>query len=392
MGGCLSRESGPGAGPGAAGASPLRLVRSLQDVQSLGAMPVVILEPWEHVGHNVHGEEVRASHNVAHVVATGLGLSCACVPLWELACPMPAEDLARALEGRALVLEGGAPDVYDPSTYTHPACPRSYLFDLYKLLLRRRAKMGPCVFICLSHQMAAACLVELVKDAVRELALMEGQGATLAEEIAAVGREVRVMKKDGVVAVGFQEEKFATARNEMVEAALLQLHAFDRPAQRSGPGADEFAACVEAHGISAGKRDGKIETMMKEESDGLFIAMFHGVEVNVEGVLFANWALGKLKGACGILPWLGELPSAVEIVASTRRKDTNAVVTDVASMRIDYENDGTDTQSFYTCQFHPELCGELRDARVLAPKPYGVEDGSRLLAGVLNSASPLPMK
>jgi len=307
---------------------------------------------------------------------------------------MPPEDLARALEGRALVLEGGGANVYDPTTYTHPTCPRSYLFDLYKLLLRRRSRFGPGVFICLSHQMAAACLIELVKDAVKELRAMTGQGAVLAEEIAAFGRQLRVMKAGKVVAVGFEEEKFATAPNEVCEAELLQLHAFEPPAQRTGPGADEFAKCLEAHTIMAHKHDGKIEKMIDEESDGLHIAMFHSIEVNVESILFANWAFGKLKSARSILPWLDELPSAVEIVASTRRRDTHEVVTDVASFRIDYDRAGVGgaNRSFYTCQFHPELCGELRDARALTPKPYGVEDGSRLLARLLGAAGPLDVQ
>eukprot|EP00928_Gymnodinium_smaydae_P098024 TRINITY_DN9016_c0_g2_i1.p1 TRINITY_DN9016_c0_g2~~TRINITY_DN9016_c0_g2_i1.p1 ORF type:complete len:497 (+),score=73.60 TRINITY_DN9016_c0_g2_i1:91-1491(+) len=336
-----------------------------------------ILEPWQHVGHNHLGEEVRSSINVAHVAAT-IGLRSLCIPLWSEASSLPASDLAEKLRGRALVLEGGAPDVYDASTYTHACCPRSYLFDLYKRLLRMKC---PALYICLSHQMAAACLVELVKDAIHALEESDDPSAkALGARIRAFGEVIRVIKRGNVVATGFHDEHFATAKNELIETELLPLHEFEEPSVPEGPGAQELRECLAAHTAHAHLKDGQvIEKALREDTDGMHIAMFHGVEVNYEAMMFAHWALEQLVSARAAVPWLAELPVGVEVIASTKLRSTGQVITEVACMRIDYD----DGRSVFTCQFHPELCGELRDARFHDRSCDTTNDGPRLLRNIL---------
>ena len=85
------------------------------------------------------------------------------MPLWHTA------EVAAALKGKKFVFEGGAPDVSDPTSFSHPKCPRSYLLDVYKRVLCMRHETREGVFVCLSHQLVMSSLVDLVKDAVTAL-------------------------------------------------------------------------------------------------------------------------------------------------------------------------------------------------------------------------------
>eukprot|EP00928_Gymnodinium_smaydae_P054824 TRINITY_DN38528_c0_g1_i1.p1 TRINITY_DN38528_c0_g1~~TRINITY_DN38528_c0_g1_i1.p1 ORF type:complete len:494 (+),score=69.60 TRINITY_DN38528_c0_g1_i1:212-1483(+) len=362
------------------GAHPyLPIARSLDQVAASNhSNTVCILEPWEHVGRNALGEEVRASLNAAHV-ASITAFRSVCIPLWAEASAFPASDLADVLDGRVLILEGGAPDVFDSSTFTHDGCSRTYLFDLYKRLVRLKC---PALYICLSHQLLAACLVELVKDAVQALDESEDPSAkALAAKIRAKGEAIRVVKGEGeVVATGFEQERFATAPNEHVETELLMLHEFEEPDVPEGPGSQELRECLAAHMHYARRRDGQvIEKALREDTDGLHIAMFHSVEVNYEAIVFVHWALSQLVSARVAVPWLAELPVGVEIIASTKFRDTGDVVTEVACMRVDYDDD----RSVFSCQFHPELSAEFRDTRVTPHSDDAINDGPNLLRRIL---------
>ena len=352
---------------------------------------LVVLEPWEHVGHNTAGEEVRASLNVAVLARSILQWSSCCVPLWHTGTDLPPAEVSAALKGKKFVFEGGAPDVYDQASFSHPKCPRSYLLDVYKRVLCMRHETREGVFVCLSHQLVMSGLVELVKDAVKALL---GTGSSdvesVAREIDDVGSALDIIKSGAVIATGYNHltdagwDQFATARNEAVEAELLRLHKFVSPVLVQ-PG-ELGRLLVDAHEAYSKDKHGEIEKMLNEETDGLYIAMFHGVEVNVEAALFVSWALQRIGTVAEVLPWLKYMPVGLEIIASTVDRTNGRVVTDVACMRIDYGGDSK-RQSYYTCQFHPELDGSLRDVRQHKQPSYvqksHTDDGARLLMRLL---------
>ena len=351
---------------------------------------LVVLEPWEHVGHNAAGEEVRASLNVAVLARSILQWSSCCVPLWHTGTDLPPAEVSAALKGKKFVFEGGAPDVYDQASFSHPKCPRSYLLDVYKRVLCMRHETREGVFVCLSHQLVMSGLVELVKDAVKALL---GTGSSdvesVAREIDDVGSALDIIKSGAVIATGYNHltdagwDQFATARNEAVEAELLRLHKFVSPVLVQ-PG-ELGRLLVDAHEAYSKDKHGEIEKMLNEETDGLYIAMFHGVEVNVEAALFVSWALQRIS-TVEVVPWLKYMPVGLEIIASTVDHTNERVVTDVACMRIDYRVDSK-RQSYYTCQFHPELDGSLRDVRQHKQPSYvqksHTDDGARLLMRLL---------
>lgn len=350
--------------------------------------PLAIVEPWEHVGFNGLSEPVRASTNVA-MLAERIGIESQCIPLWQEGTDFQVHSLVEAFEGKTLVFEGGHPSVYDPSSFTHERCPREFLFSVYKHVMLMSRKFVSVTFICLSHQLAIAALVELVKDAVE--ALQHSGDANLVavgDEIQATGRQVKILKDGEVLCVGYDHvndkgcDHFATAPNEQKETALLQLHPFDASDYLDR---EDLKQCAEAQQkvIQSALND-EIKQQLAEDSDGFWLAMFHSDEVNVEAVLFANWAFGRISCVAHQLPttleWLKELPVAVEVTACTRDDITHEMVTEVASMRIDYVVDGA-RKSYYSFQFHPELNGSLSDSRHLLPQAG--EDGERLLHSIL---------
>ena len=377
------------------GSRDFPLLRTLEDLVS--ADDVVIIEPWAHVGQNVHGEPVRASVNAA-LHAKSAGRQVACLPLHSLGSSLPTEEVAQALEGKTLVLEGGEPTVFDASSF-NDVCGREYLIDLYKRILLQRHLMGPCVFICLSHQLVNACLVELVKEAI--CALREHGGAqerAVANEIESVGLKVQVRKHKGenlMTNEGFNDALFATARNEDKETEMQRLYTFEPPDDEeigsmyggaSDPGAAALQRCAATHKRTAYKFDGDIEKAMRNAPQGLFIAMFHSDEVNWECAVFLTWALEQLETVSAAVPWLRHMPINYEIVASTRHQETGELMTEVAGARIDYLSEHG-RKSSYLCQFHPELTGCLRDARSTGQRRAKGEckDGKKLLQAMLDA-------
>merc|ERR1719440_2247556 len=91
---------------------------------------------------------------------------------------------------------------------------------------------------------------------------------------------------------------------------------------------------TEVHGKSpvTGSRC-EITTQVRESLDGLFIAMFHADEVNVEAALFANWALVRIASVAEHMrdyseKWLGAMPVCLEIVGSTIDGATDETLTE----------------------------------------------------------------
>jgi GMP synthase-like glutamine amidotransferase len=389
-------------------APPLeRVINGRAELELLLGLPevyrnsVAVIEPWAHVGMNLHGEPVRASKNIAYVLQQIADADTILYPVWQSGIAN-AQRLANVLSaGIATVVQGGKPSVYDPATF---AGSRASLEDILalteQLLLRRSSGSAPCIFICLGHQLAAAAHVRLAKRAVREvLALarlpLDPQGHALASlqrvchRIAAVGAGLTVVKAGNTIANGWHDARFAVAPNEAPEVGSRQLQSYRR--RRSHvhvPG--ELHDC---HALIADELEGVIDTMIRLERM-LSIEMFHGDEVNEEGALFANWAYKLLHDtivpiryelAVSPLSWMLSLPYAVEILSQTRVDERNW--TEVSTTCIYYKDWETHTiRRSFTCQFHPELMADIRDiGRRDGPRYAELKenDGVRLLVRLL---------
>ncbi|MEO0408658.1 MAG: hypothetical protein AAF289_15025, partial [Cyanobacteria bacterium P01_A01_bin.135] len=78
---------------------------------------IAIVEPWEHVGHNQLGEQVRASENVAYLAQCIADCDSVLFPLWASG-PLDLDKLVPMISaGLAVVVEGGDPSVRDPATF-----------------------------------------------------------------------------------------------------------------------------------------------------------------------------------------------------------------------------------------------------------------------------------
>jgi len=369
---------------------------------------VNIVEPWEHVGHNTNNEEVRASVNLAYF-AKSVGLDSHVIPLWKLRCgypALPSDVLVDALIRNPVVFEGGAPDVYDESTFHRDTASRDFLWLLFKRVLLARHRSQMCIFICLSHQMVASTLNEIVKDAICDLSRGSESAQQIAKEIAQVGNQIQVTKDfegiEQIVATGFYDEKFATAENQDVEAELLELHNFN-PKEIKTAISPELRLCLDTHAEYAKNNHGIVEEILQKhdrEGERCKVAMFHGNEVNWEAVVFINWALSKIfqvRDELGTPSWIKHIPVGVEITSSTLAKSytclpdgrtyqAGCVMTEVASMRIDYLDEFGFRHSSYSCQFHPELTESLRDARFEMPPKFNdlrQHHGQQMLAHFL---------
>ena len=226
-----------------------KVIQSREDFEFLLKHPslfrkcITIIEPWEHVGHNAHGEGVRASKNVAYIAQKVADMDSVLFPAWSCGIIDPEIIVPAIASGYAVVVEGGDPSVYDPSGWTQPACPRADMFALVeRLLISRSPTSAPAIFICLGHQLAAECHVRLIRRAVKEIlgltSLERDKGSRalkslqeVAERIEAMGKTLQVKKRDGrIVASGWNDAHFAVARNETKEIGarvLLPYQAID---------------------------------------------------------------------------------------------------------------------------------------------------------------------
>jgi GMP synthase-like glutamine amidotransferase len=362
---------------------------------------VSVVEPWKHVGINVQGETVRASKNIAYILQQVADADTILYPVWESGIARPAR-LANILSaGIATIVQGGNPSVYDPDSFADSRAGRDEILALLEqLLLRRSTGSGPCIFICLGHQLAAEAQVRLIKRAVREVLSLsylpiDTGGRALASlqqacrRIAGVGATLQVIKRGEVVAAGWDDPRFAVAPNEAIEIGTRQLLPY--------PGAP-FATHVpaelhEAHALIADELEGVIDTLLKIER-ALQIEMFHSDEVNLEATLFTNWAFKLLHDvmvpiryelAVSPVAWMLSMPYAVEILCQTRVDDV--FWTEVSTSCIYYKDWETHRiRRSFTCQFHPELTADIRDIGNRDGPRYAElkdNDGVRLLVRLL---------
>jgi len=364
---------------------------------------IAIIEPWEHVGHNPLGEEVRASLNVAYIAQKIADCDSIVFPLWSSGALDPEVLVPLIASGLAVVVEGGNPSVRDGSTFAGSQCSLDDLHRLVEaLLLARSPTSAVALFICLGHQLAAQGHINLIRRAVEQVRSLDllprdREGKLLkalkrvCQQIEAVGRSLKVVKNTGhAIADGWEHPEFAVGPNEHPEVGDRQLHHYQSPDSDKSGIPQEL---ISAHEITADEYQGIIDTVLEYERE-INIAMFHSDEVNQESILFANWAYRLLRDAIvphrsvlagSRLAWLLRLPAAVEILCSTMIGDE--VVTECSATCILYKDFESKTiRRSFTCQFHPELFSDLRVVGVRQPPSYQemkTDDGTRLFTRLL---------
>ena len=392
-------------------ASPLeKVINSQEDLEFLLKHPnlyrkaITIIEPWEHVGVNTIGEDVRASKNVAYIAQKVADMDSILLPVWSSGI-LDLELVVPAItSGYAVVVEGGDPSTYDASTWTSPVCPREDMFNLVeKLLISRSPTSAPAIFICVGHQLAAECHIRLIRRAVTEvlaLTSLERDRSGMAlnslqevcQRIKVMGKTLQVKKRDGrVVATGWNDEHFAVTRNESKEIGdrvLLPYQSAD------GNALGIPWEIIHAHDVTADAHEGVIDTTIQYEHE-VSISMFHSDEVNEEAILLANWAYRSIHDAIvpyrhiiagSSLSWLIQLPDAIEILCSTAEED-GEIVTECSATCINYKDFETKKiRRSFTCQFHPELLSDLRAIGNNEAPSYSTlknDDGVRLFVRLL---------
>ncbi|MGF1480834.1 MAG: hypothetical protein ACFB4I_15340 [Cyanophyceae cyanobacterium] len=363
---------------------------------------IAIIEPWEHVGTNANGEEVRASLNVAYLAQKIADCDSILFPIWSSGLLDPEAIVPVMSSGVAVVMEGGNPSVRSARSFDGAKISLENLHCLTeKLLLSRSPTSAPAVFICLGHQLAAQGHVRLIRQAVDQVLSVESlerdrdQKALKAlqvtcRQIQHIGSSLTVRKKSGhVIAQNWGDPEFAVGPNERREVGDRQLWHYQSPDSGSGIPQE----LITAHEVTADEFEGVIDTSIEYEHE-LNISMFHSDEVNEEAILLANWAYRLLHDtiipyrhilAGSHLSWLLQLPFAVEILCSTAIEDE--VVTECSATCINYKDfESKLIRRSFTCQFHPELMSDLRVVGRRQPPSYArlkKDDGARLFARLL---------
>jgi len=389
------------------GAPLEKVIRGPDDAAALRSRPsllrnaISIVEPWPHVGINALGEPVQASRNVALLAQVIADADSVLHPIWATGVSA-REWVEQASAGLAIVVEGGAPSVYDEGSFRAAACDAADTYALIEeILLSRAPTAAPAIFICLGHQLAAHCLIRLLHravDQVRALDRLPGDSGVVlstlreaASRIETVGEAIVIKKRSGeVVAEGWRAPRFAVSRNEKAEIGTRRLRPYLIPHANS---VDLPHEVVDTYASLADEYDGVIDTMIEYELE-LDISMFHSDEVNERAVIFASWALTMLHRivrvhrhvfAVGPLSWMLQLPCALGIQSSSSQY--GAPVTQVSTICIHYQDyESNSLRRSFTCQFHPELLSDLR-AFGERPLPSYAElkrdDGIRLFARLL---------
>lgn len=365
-------------------AKPLeKVINGREDLEFLLKHPtlfrqsITIIEPWEHVGVNQNGEDVRASKNIAYIAQKVADIDSILLPVWSSGIIDPEVVVPAITSGYAVVVEGGNPSVYDASTWTSPKCPREDMFALVeKLLISRSPTSAAVIFICVGHQLAAEGHIRLIRRAVKQVLSLtslerdkDGRAIKSLQEvatrIATMGKTLQIKKRDGrTVATGWDDDHFAVTRNESKEVGDRVLLPYQSP---NGEANGIPWEIIHAHDVTADTHEGVIDTTIQYERK-VSISMFHSDEVNEEAVLFANWAYRMIHdaivpyrhiiaGSC--LSWLIQLPDAIEILCSTA-EENGEIVTECSATCINYKDFETKKiRRSFTCQFHPELLSDL---------------------------------
>ena len=389
-----------------------KVINSRKDLDFLLAHPnllhnsITIIEPWDHVGFNHLGESVRASKNIAYIAQKVATINSILLPVWSTGIMDPDVVIPAITSGYAVIIEGGDPSTYDPSTWSMPACPREDMFKLIdKLLISRSPGSAPAIFICVGHQLAAECHIRLIRRAVKEIMAMTSFPADasrlalkilkdVATLIETMGASLHIKKQDGRTAAnGWNDNHFAVTKNESIEIGDRNLLPYQAPEREKALNIP--LELIHAHALTADAHDGVIDTMIQYERE-ISISMFHQDEVNEEAILFANWAYRNIHDAIvpyrhmlagSSLSWLLLLPDSIEILCSTAEKN-GEIVTECSATCINYKDFETKKiRRSFTCQFHPELLSDLRAVGWGGEPPSYArlkkDDGARLLVRLL---------
>ena len=128
---------------------------------------------------------------------------------------LDVDDLLGLATLQATVIQGGNPSVHDAASFDGASASLEDILSLTdELLLHRSSSSGPCIFVCLGHQLAAASHIRLLKRAVREVANvthlpLDPEGTAVASlqrvcrRIAEVGESLPVVKNGKVLAEGW---------------------------------------------------------------------------------------------------------------------------------------------------------------------------------------------
>ena len=393
-----------------------RIIQNNNDLREILSSPeiyknsVCIIEPADHVGKNLIGENVRASSNIASLCQYIADCDSILIPLWETGTldKQLLNDLLK--NSLAVFVEGGHPTVKDSKSFDGLNISLNELQEFTEdLLLSRGLKTAPSIFICLGHQLAAQAHIKLIKKATKQiLNLLTPETIdsychyesliNTCKEIIKTGENLSIYKDDNPlddiaeveVAKGWDDPCFAVALNEVPEVGQVELLHYSHSGIHKS---NDFSKLLLHHEVTSAQNIGIVEQSISFEKD-LNIVMFHSDEVNEEAILFANWAYGKLYNA--IFPirkkisvsdfsWLLTLPDSIEIVCSTSAQ--GKLCTQVSATCINYTDYETQhKRRSFTFQFHPELLEDLREFNKSGMPSYQKlknDDGVRMLIRVI---------
>ena len=398
------------------GAPYERVIETNEDLKEILQNPkiiknsICIIEPADHVGKNLIGEDVRASSNIASLCQFISDCDSILIPLWKTG-KLDNKLLIDLLQNSlAVFVEGGHPTVKDSNSFKDLNISLDELQELTEeLILSRGLKTAPSIFICLGHQLAAQAHIRLIKKAVNQIVnLMKPEVVcskchyenllNTCKEIINTGENLSIYKDDDTqddipeieVAKGWDDPCFAVALNEVPEVGQVELLHYSHNGIHQSK---DFPKLLLHHELTSEQNVGIVEQSVTFEKN-LNIVMFHSDEVNEEAILFANWAYGKLHNAIAPIrknisvsefSWLLSLPDSIEIVCSTSAQ--GKLCTQVSATCINYTDYETQhKRRSFTFQFHPELLEDLREFNKSGMPSYEKlknDDGIRMLIRVI---------
>jgi len=341
---------------------------------------VLVLKPDDIVGENKSGAEINAAENISAVITDSFEWDVVTVPLKKGISF--DENVKRLLSSCKIIFsEGGRQSVYDEKSFQkiEDYATRDEMLIMFKNLIKQRSSSvntPPGIYICLSHQLIAETIKELVDD------IIESKDQfSLLEKWESLKKELKEMKAKIV-----KERDSIVKKNEKPEMTIVDLKRYQFSVGVPGD-------LEQSHREISGKYSGLIEDFIGFEK--VDIAMLHGDEVDEQGVLYLNWALAKLnefrtqnKQDIPGDSILWQIPVGLEITSSTYDGEGN-VLTEVASMAIYYiDREGFFYRDF-SFQFHPELIlsGEIR--QIYSGKeirPSFSNDGLKVLLSTIVSS------
>jgi len=302
----------------------------------------VIFKPDANVGCNFKGEDIDAAKNIVSIIQKGFNWDIETINL-NKGISFEKIDFSKYV---IIFGEGGRQSVYNEKSFAKKGfASQKEMLTFYKKIIKNRAssvKTPPGIFICLSHQLIAQALFELIVEVSDSKV-----NYTTTKDWQILITEIRNKYK---LVTG--KEKSAVRANEDKEEKIVALHSYI-------PTKGMLPELIESHKEISEKYSGLIEDLLPFET--IEVSMLHGDEVSEAKVLFINWALMELnkfkstnQKTIAKADLINFLPVGIEITSST--SDLNGkILTEAASCAIYYiDNEGYFYRDF-SFQFHPEL-------------------------------------